>query len=113
MLSVDAPKDFRELLEPLPERAVFETRAKQMYDVIISFHRNIEDYELRFRSLIDVLEDRGGLWVCWPKKTSRFAKPGLTENAIRDIGLTTGMVDNKVCAINEDWSGLRFVRRLR
>ena len=113
VLAVDAPKTFRELLEPWPDRAIFETRAKRTYDVIIGFHRSIEDYEQKFRSLIDLLEDRGGLWVSWPKKTSKFYSPGLTENAIRDIGLTTGLVDNKVCAIDEDWSGLRFVRRLR
>ena len=106
------PKDFADLLAPLPKGAVIDKKPKGEYDVIVTFHKNIDEYVKRFRSLIPHLVDRGGLWVSWPKKTSKLYSPGLTENAIRDIGLTTGLVDNKVCAIDDDWSGLRFVRRL-
>lgn len=113
VLAVEAPSGFRELLDPLPEKVVLSAKPRGEYDVIVSFHRSLDDYEERFRALIEHLEDRGGLWVSWPKKASRLYVPGLTENAIRDIGLTTGLVDNKVCAIDEDWSGLRFVRRLK
>ena len=113
VLADNAPKGFRDLLEPWPKAATLAIKPKGIYDVIISFHRNIEEYEDRFRSLIKHLEDRGGLWIAWPKKTSKLYKEGLHENAIRDIGLTTGLVDNKVCAIDNDWSGLRFVRRLQ
>lgn len=113
VLADEAPKEFRALLDPLPKGAKFEAKAKGEYDVIVTFHRDIEDYEKRFRALIPHLVDRGGLWVSWPKKTSKLFSIGLTENAIRDIGLTTGLVDNKVCAIDETWSGLRFVIRLQ
>ena len=112
VLATNAPKGFRDLLDPWPVGAKYEAKPKGTYDVIVSFHRNIEDYEKRFLSLIKHLEDRGGLWIAWPKKTSKLYNIGLHENAIRDIGLTTGLVDNKVCAIDDDWSGLRFVRRL-
>jgi hypothetical protein len=54
----------------------------------------------------------GGLWVAWPKKASGVPTD-LNENLIREIGLAAGMVDNKVCAIDETWSGLRFVFRLK
>jgi len=113
VLGVDAPKTFKDLLDPMPDGAKLESKPKGEYDVIVSFHRDMESFEETFRSLLPHLTDRGGLWIAWPKKTSKLYKEGLTENAIRDIGLTTGLVDNKVCAIDEDWSGLRFVRRLK
>ena len=61
---------------------------------------------------IDRLADRGGLWIAWPKRASK-APTDLTEDRLRDIILPLRLVDNKVCAIDEKWSGLRFVRRLR
>jgi hypothetical protein len=57
------------------------------------------------------LQPAGGLWVAWPKRASGRLTD-LTENLIRDVGLSAGLVDNKVCAIDETWSGLRFVYRL-
>ncbi|MEO8910960.1 MAG: hypothetical protein ABI408_12165 [Gemmatimonadaceae bacterium] len=52
------------------------------------------------------------LWIAWPKKSSGVASD-LTENIVREIGLELGLVDVKVCAIDNTWSGLKFVRRLR
>jgi hypothetical protein len=52
----------------------------------------------------------GAIWISWPKKSSKLPTE-LTEDTLRDVGLPTGLVDNKVCAINEQWSGLRFVWR--
>ena len=111
VLAVDAPKDFRKLLEPLPSGVKFQTTASGEYDVIVSFHRDLESFDKKFRALIPHLVDRGGLWVSWPKKASKMYVDGLHENPLRDIGLKTGLVDNKICAIDEDWSGMRFVRR--
>ncbi len=54
----------------------------------------------------------GGLWIAWPKRASGVPTD-LNENVIRELGLATGMVDNKVCAIDETWSALRFVVRLK
>ncbi len=58
------------------------------------------------------LDQAGGLWVAWPKKASGI-KTDLTEDVIRDLALATGMVDNKVCAIDDTWSGLRVVVRVK
>jgi len=58
------------------------------------------------------LAPAGMLWVSWPKKASRLAA-GLNENEVREIGLKAGLVDVKVCAVTEIWSGLKFVRRLK
>jgi hypothetical protein len=58
-----------------------------------------------------VLEVDGGLWVAWPKRASGVATD-MTEDVVREVALPAGMVDNKVCAIDETWSGLRVVLRL-
>jgi hypothetical protein len=64
----------------------------------------------RFPSFVRALESDGGLWVAWPKKTSGVATD-LAFDAVRDVGLGAGLVDNKVCAIDATWSALRFVHR--
>ena len=112
VLAVDAPPHFRQILEPWPEQAVYEDSPVGEFAVIVTFESGADHILDRFNLLIPHLEDRGGLWFCWPKKASRLFVPGLTEDLIRNIGLTTGLVDNKVCAVDEAWSGLRFVRRL-
>ena len=72
------------------------------------------DAELRkgFSKLRDRLESNGMLWVAWPKRTSGVSTD-LTEGVVRQFGLDSGLVDVKVCAIDDTWSGLKFVRRLR
>jgi hypothetical protein len=66
----------------------------------------------RFNDLAGRLTAAGGLWIAWPKKASGVPTD-LTEDTIRDVGLGFGLVDNKVCAVDDTWSGLRFVRRLK
>jgi hypothetical protein len=68
--------------------------------------------EKEFRRARKLLNPAGMLWICWPKKSSGVATD-LNENVIRDIGLAQGLVDVKVCAVTEVWSGLKFVRRLK
>jgi hypothetical protein len=68
--------------------------------------------ERRLDALVAALEPRGGLWIAWPKRSSGVASD-LDDRTVRELGLGTGLVDNKVCAIDETWSGLRFVRRRR
>ena len=65
----------------------------------------------RFPWFVRALEPDGGLWVAWPKKTSGVATD-LVFDAVQEVGLDAGLVDNKVCAIDATWSGLRFVRRV-
>jgi hypothetical protein len=86
-------------------------RAGSSYDVIVVFCRDAAALRRRFGNLARRLPADGALWVAWPKKTGGLASD-LTENAVRDHGLATGLVDVKVCAIDATWSGLKFVRRL-
>jgi hypothetical protein len=93
------------------EGALVRTRLRGSFDVVIQFAHSRATLERRLDALIAALEPRGGLWIAWPKRSSGV-RSDLDERAVREIGLATGLVDNKVCAIDETWSGLRFVRRL-
>ncbi|MEO8294340.1 MAG: hypothetical protein ABI613_02415 [Gemmatimonadota bacterium] len=75
------------------------------------FSRTRADLDRRFPRVAAALSDQRILWISWPKKTSGLAQD-LNENGVRDIGLQTDLVDVKVAVIDENWSGLKFVRRL-
>ena len=81
------------------------------YDVILGFCPDFATLAEHFEGWREQLAQAGGLWVAWPKKSSGVPTD-LTENVVREYGLATGVVDNKVCAIDETWSGLRFVIRI-
>ena len=106
---VSAPGHLPELLGPLPLGATPATRGK--LDFSLLFVKKLAELSTNFPRLRDRLEANGMLWVSWPKKTSGVATD-LTENVVRDFGLANGLVDVKVCAIDDTWSGLKFVRRL-
>jgi hypothetical protein len=79
-------------------------------DVIVCFLTRRRELERRIEPLRAALQPAGGLWLAWPKRSSGVATD-LDENVLREIVLPTGLVDNKVCAIDATWSGLRFVLR--
>jgi hypothetical protein len=109
---VGAPNGFRGLLEPLLPGVRTSTRARGPLDVLIFFTMRAGELQRRFEGLAAALDPAGGLWIAWPKRSSGI-ETDLDENVAREIGLAAGLVDNKVCAIDETWSGLRFVIRLR
>ncbi len=80
--------------------------------MILLFVQSQSELEEQFADLAAMLQPTGGLWVCWPKKTSGVVSD-LTGDTVRSIGLTSGLVDNKVCAIDAIWSGLHFVVRIK
>lgn len=90
----------------------FHTRAgREPYDVILIFCLDEATLRERFPRAKDKLTKDGGLWVCWPKRSSGVPTD-LSENPIREYGLAQGLVDNKVCAVDATWSALRFVYRV-
>jgi hypothetical protein len=109
---IGAPDGFPSVLGALPEGAVVRTRARGPLDVIVAFFDRRGELERRLPGLRGTLDPAGGLWVAWPKRSSGVATD-LTENVVRELGLAAGLVDNKVCAIDDVWSGLRLVYRLR
>jgi hypothetical protein len=79
-------------------------------DVVVAFFTRRRDLERRLPALERAIFPAGGLWVAWPKRASGVATD-LTEDVLREVALPRGLVDNKVCAIDETWSGLRLVWR--
>ena len=107
---LDAPGGFESLLAPLPEGVTILSRAAPDLDVAVLFVTRRARLEHRFPAVAARLRPAGGLWVSWPKRSSGLPTD-LDENVLREVGLPTGMVDNKVCAVDDVWSGLRFVWR--
>ena len=81
------------------------------FDVIVWFTKKRTELESKLESVADGLDADGGLWVAWPKKASGV-KTDVTEDVIRKRALSLGLVDNKVCAVDDTWSGLRLVVRV-
>ena len=106
-----APNGFERALTPLPDDVEVRTQARGKLDVIVFFATRERELARRFPVMARALQPAGGLWVAWPKKTSCIATD-LTFDPVQEIGLECGLVDNKVCAIDETWSALRFVYRV-
>ena len=79
-------------------------------DVIVTFVRWREEFEAQLPALRELMAPACGLWIAWPKRAARVPTD-MTEHVVREVALPTGLVDNKVCAIDEIWSGLRLVIR--
>ena len=107
---VSAPKNFAALVGPTPDGA--RVQRDGTLDFAIVFVKQLDDLMKQFPVLRDRLETNGMLWVAWPKRTSGVTTD-LNEAVIRDYGLRAGLVDVKICAIDDTWSGLKFVRRLK
>ncbi|QDU69831.1 DUF3052 domain-containing protein [Engelhardtia mirabilis] len=108
---IDAPEGFGGELEPLPEGVVLRRDLRGARDVLVSFAPDRRRLERRLPALRRALDEAGGLWVAWPKKSSGVVTD-LDFDAVQSRGLALGLVDNKVCAIDETWSALRFVVRV-
>jgi hypothetical protein len=111
---LNPPAEFEQTLGELPEGVVVQKdlRGGGSVDVIVLFAGSRSDLVPRFRTCAGRLAPAGGLWIAWPKQASGVATD-LSEPVVRAIGLDGGLVDNKICAIDDTWSGLRFVIRLK
>lgn len=109
VVAVGAPADFHSTLGPLPVDVTL-TDQLQPAHIIVVFATDSEAMRRRFGLAMAHIGPTGAIWVAWPKRSSGVSTD-LTEDRMRELFLPTGMVDNKVCAINTTWSGLRFVVR--
>jgi hypothetical protein len=109
---IGAPDDFDRTLGQLPEDVAVRRRLQGPLDVIVAFYVERPALERRLPALRGALAPAGGLWIAWPKRASRVATD-VSETVVRELGLAAGLVDNKVCAIDAVWSGLRLVYRRR
>ena len=103
-----APDGFE--IDALPGDVEPRRTARGVHDVILSFHTDRAELATRLPTLMRSLDVDGGLWISWPKKASGV-DTDITEDVIREVALPTGLVDVKVCAVDDTWSGLRLCLR--
>jgi hypothetical protein len=110
---LSAPEQFESgTLGELPDGVKVARRLAGKADVIVSFHTARADLERGMPKLRAAMEPAAGLWIAWPKRASKVPTD-LTEDVVRDLALANVLVDNKVAALDDKWSGLRLVIRLR
>jgi len=108
-----APEHFLKLLGPLPGTVKLTMSSRGApFDVIVQFATSRAKLASAFEGLKAKLDPAGGLWIAWPKRSSGVATD-ISEDVVRELALSIGLVDNKVCAIDDTWSGLRCVVRLQ
>lgn len=108
---VNAPVDFFDELT-LPQDIKVNSRTQKPLDFVLLFVKSEKDLKKEFSQHAKRLGPAGMIWVAWPKKSSGVTTD-LSFNNVQAIGLATGLVDVKICAVNEVWSGLKFVIRLK
>ena len=112
LVFVAAPASFLPALGTIPEGATILSEPNPPIDLAIVFCERMDSLARHFAPIASRLATAGMIWVAWPKKASGVPTD-LNENVVREYGLAMGLVDVKVCAIDETWSGLKFVYRLK
>jgi len=105
-----APAHYRDLLHPLPEGVTISNRLTTHIQLWHLFVKRRSVLEKRLPKINEQLADDAILWISWYKKSSGYATD-ITEDTLREVALPMGLVDVKVCAVDENWSGLKLVRR--
>jgi hypothetical protein len=108
---INPPRGFVQKLNPLPDGVEFLVTAQTGLDVILFFTTDATELVQRLPALSRATTLTGGIWVCWP--TGEGVKTILSEDFVRQAALDIGLVDNKICVIDEAWTALRLVRRPR
>lgn len=108
MLILNAPRDYFELLGPLPAGVQVVSIPKGPLEFIHFFTQNRREYEKRLEELKGILAPSGMIWVSWPQAASEVPTD-MTEDVVRDHALKIGLVDVKVCAVDNIWSGLKLI----
>jgi hypothetical protein len=107
---VNAPGDYAALVDPLPEKVVISTKAEHELDLVHIFTKSRSELLASLKTFQRKIKQTGMIWVSWPKKSSGIPSE-LTDNTVREVALPLGLVDIKVCAVDEIWSGLKLVIR--
>ena len=106
----DAPKDYLKVVAPLPEGIRVVRKIDGETDIVHIFSTERAHLAAALRATLKRIKPDGTIWVSWPKKSSKVSTD-ITENTIREVALPMGLVDIKVCAVDEVWSGLKLVVR--
>jgi hypothetical protein len=107
---IQAPDNYLELLTPLPAKLVFENKLSKHTNIVHIFSVEKKNLQAKLEALRIAIKPDAAIWVSWPKKASKVPTD-ITEDTIREIALPLGLVDIKVCAVSDIWSGLKLVIR--
>ena len=110
VVTVNAPGNFEGLLAPLPDDVTITDKPRNDADLIHFFTNSREELARGLSKYKNLIKQNGTIWVSWYKKTARLPTE-ITEDVVRDVALPLGLVDVKVCAVDEKWSGLKLVIR--
>lgn len=110
LIFINSPENYNELLGTIDFPIIENKKLTGEFDFIQFFTKSEKELKEKFLILKKYLKTNGMIWISWPKKSSKVAAD-LDENIIRNLGLQIGLVDIKVCAVSEVWSGLKFVIR--
>jgi hypothetical protein len=110
ILALGAPARYKDPLAPLPPGVRFVQEAAPDTDIVQLFATGRQELATRLAGLLSVIRADAVIWVSWPKKSAKVPTD-VTEDVIREVALPLGLVDVKVCAIDETWSGLKLVLR--
>ena len=110
VVALGAPKNYKRLLAPVPQGVAFGTRVSPATDVVHVFTAIRAELATAIPKILASLRPDAALWVSWPKKASKVPTD-ITEDTIRGVALPLGLVDVKVCAVDDTWSGLKLVIR--
>jgi hypothetical protein len=110
VLSINAPKDYRGWLGDLPDVTFVSNPPRAGADMVHLFVTSLAELENQLPRARSAMKTAGALWVSWHKKSAKIPTD-VTEDAIRDRALKTDLVDVKVCAVSDEWSGLKLVVR--
>jgi hypothetical protein len=105
-----APRNYMDLLEPIPAEAVFQKKVSRSTDIVHIFSADRAELKAELAGLRNAIKPDGVVWVSWPRKSSGVVTD-ITEDTIRELALPLGFVDVKVCAVSEVWSGLKLMIR--
>ena len=108
--AINPPDDYGELLAPLPENVIIAASDIAELDIVHLFTKSRSELARWLHHYPALIKQGGAIWVSWPKKSSGIASE-ITEGTVREIALPIGLVDIKVCAVDETWSGLKLVIR--
>jgi hypothetical protein len=107
---LDAPETYSDLIAPIPEGVTIVDEMSKEVDLVHLFTKSKTELQKSLKSLLRKLKPDGVIWVSWPKKSAKVPTD-ITEDTIREVALPMGLVDIKVCAVDEVWSGLKLMIR--
>ena len=110
VLTINAPADYADLVAPLPAGVTVSDKARTGVDLIHLFTNSRDELFLTLSDSVRSIKQNGAIWVSWYKKAAKLPTE-ITEDAVREAAFPLGLVDVKVCAVDEKWSGLKLVIR--